>query len=83
MATAECVFSRRWAPRPISKGTRPQSDAGINGDSGGAGRKALSAEDDAKLIFGAVFSLRNLARKIGGEENEYVCWLELVTPSIH
>jgi hypothetical protein len=33
------------------------------------GRKALSREDDAKLIFGVVFSLRNIVRNIGGEDN--------------
>lgn len=35
------------------------------------GRKALSREDDAKLIFGVVFSLRNIVRNIGGEDNRY------------
>ena len=33
------------------------------------GRKGLSHEDDAKLIFGAVFSLRNLVRRLGDEDN--------------
>jgi trafficking protein particle complex subunit 1 len=31
----------------------------------------LSAEDDAKLIFGTVFSLRNMVRKLGGEDDRY------------
>ena len=35
--------------------------------------KALSAEDDAKLIFGTVFSLRNMVKKLGGPDDEYVC----------
>ena len=34
-------------------------------------RQALSAEDDAKLIFGTVFSLRNMVRKLGGEDDRY------------
>jgi hypothetical protein len=34
-------------------------------------RKALSKEDDAKLVFGAVFSLRNMVRRLGGEEDRY------------
>jgi trafficking protein particle complex subunit 1 len=34
-------------------------------------RPALSAEDDAKLIFGTVFSLRNMVRKLGGEDDRY------------
>lgn len=33
--------------------------------------KALSAEDDAKLIFGTIFSLRNMVRKLGGEDERY------------
>ena len=34
--------------------------------------KALSAEDDAKLIFGTVFSLRNMVRKLGGVDDKWV-----------
>jgi len=33
--------------------------------------KGLSAEDDAKLIFGTIFSLRNMAKKLGGQEDKY------------
>jgi hypothetical protein len=70
----ECIFSKRWAPRPTSKSSRPHSDTSAlsNGDGSGAGRKQLSTADDAKLIFGVVFSLRNMSRKIGGEDNKYV-----------
>ena len=32
----------------------------------------LSAEDDAKLVFGTIFSLRNLVRKLGGPDDKYV-----------
>ena len=32
---------------------------------------ALSAEDDAKLVFGTIFSLRNMVRKLGGPEDRY------------
>jgi hypothetical protein len=34
-----------------------------------SGRKELSHEDDAKLIFGVVFSLRKLVKQLGGEDN--------------
>jgi hypothetical protein len=71
----ECIFSKRWTARPTSsKGGRPQSDASTlsNGDAGGAGRKQLSTADDAKLIFGVIFSLRNMVQKIGGEDNKLV-----------
>jgi trafficking protein particle complex subunit 1 len=32
----------------------------------------LSAQDDAKLIFGTIFSLRNMVRKLGGPDDRYV-----------
>jgi len=35
----------------------------------GVNRKALSNEDDAKLIFGTVFSLRRMVRQLGGEDD--------------
>lgn len=35
----------------------------------GVSRKTLSTEDDAKLIFGTVFSLRRLVRQLGGEDD--------------
>ncbi len=39
--------------------------------------RELSAEDDAKLVFGTVFSLRNMVRKLGGEDDRWVCaWVE-------
>ncbi|CAD0113814.1 unnamed protein product [Aureobasidium uvarum] len=31
--------------------------------------KALSNEDDAKLIFGSIFSLRRMVRQLGGEDD--------------
>lgn len=33
-----------------------------------------SAANDAKLIFGAVFSLRNMARKLGGEDDAFISY---------
>ena len=37
-----------------------------------AGR--LSAQDDAKLIFGTIFSLRNMVRKLGGDEDNFISY---------
>jgi hypothetical protein len=31
----------------------------------------LSAEDDTKLVFGTVYSLRNMVRKLGGDDDKY------------
>lgn len=70
---AECIYKRRWLPPSISttgKTSRPSSQAYINGTTQRG--TTLSAEDDAKLIFGAVFSLRNMVRKLGGEDDRSV-----------
>ena len=50
---------------------------GPNGERSGSatvptGPRALSAEDDAKLVFGTVFSLRGMVRKLGGDTDRYV-----------
>lgn len=33
-----------------------------------------AGDDDAKLVFGTVFSLRNMVRKLGGEEDNFVSY---------
>ena len=78
---AECIYSRLWArqDRPISSGgapARPISDssAASNGATpdiapARARPTRLSAQDDAKLIFGTIFSLRNMVRKLGGQDD--------------
>lgn len=68
---AECIYKRRWQGRPTSitsKSSLPASQLQQANNAGGASR---SADDDAKLIFGTVFSLRNMARKLGGEDDRY------------
>ncbi|KAL0473747.1 TRAPP complex subunit [Neurospora intermedia] len=35
---------------------------------------ANKASDDAKLIFGTVFSLRNMVRKLGGEDDAFISY---------
>lgn len=67
--TAECIYKRQWLPPSISttgKTSRPSSQTYVNGSS--QSRGALSG-DDAKLVFGTVFSLRNMVRKLGGEDD--------------
>ena len=36
--------------------------------------RGRSASDDAKLIFGTVFSLRGMVRKLGGDDDAFVCF---------
>ena len=65
MKSAECIYKKKWTPRPTSTSKTVQ----INGASDN--QKTLSAEDDAKLVFGTIFSLRNLVKKIGGPDDRY------------
>ncbi|KAK9436206.1 Transport protein particle subunit [Metarhizium brunneum] len=37
-------------------------------------RITTSASDDAKLIFGTVFSLRNMVRKLGGDDDAFISY---------
>lgn len=53
----------------------PGSDALAGARAGGPARSsaaALSDADDARLVFGTVYSLRNMVRKLGGEEDSFV-----------
>ena len=83
---AECIYSKLWhlaapasASAPsVTKPSRPISDssAASNGpvpDLGPARARPvrLSAQDDAKLIFGTIFSLRNMVRKLGGPDDRW------------
>lgn len=62
----ECIYSKKWFP------TRPLSASSADLPLPSRKRTALSAQDDAKLIFGTVFSLRNITRKLGGPDDKYV-----------
>ena len=71
---AECIYSKRWAQRPLSQSLKTaQRQSGASALSAdnipGVNPKALSKEDDAKLIFGAIFSLRRMVRQLGGEDD--------------
>lgn len=68
---AECTYKKRWAPRLESSSKAPQS----NGLSDVQSQfKGLSAEDDAKLVFGTIFSLRNMVRKLGGPDDNFISY---------
>ncbi|OAL50909.1 snare-like protein [Pyrenochaeta sp. DS3sAY3a] len=75
----ECIYSRRWTPRPTSSSkaaARPQSGSSItsNGETPVSTRKQMSQSDDEKLIFGLVFSLRNLVTKLGGQDDTFLSY---------
>ncbi|SLM39008.1 trapp complex subunit [Lasallia pustulata] len=68
---ADCIYKKKWIPRPISSSAQSQS----NGLANNAPQpNALSAEDDAKLIFGTIFSLRNMVRKLGGPDDNFISY---------
>lgn len=68
---AECIYKKRWLPSASSstiKSPRPNSQTSYTNGTVQS-RATLSAEDDAKLIFGTIYSLRNMVRKLGGEDD--------------
>ncbi|BDD61995.1 TRAPP subunit bet5 [Monascus purpureus] len=76
---AECIYRRRWLPRPASivgKSSRPTSDTPTlsNGISPALEKLGRTADDDAKLVFGTVFSLRNMVRKLGGDDDSFISY---------
>ncbi|CZR59154.1 related to multiple myeloma protein 2 [Phialocephala subalpina] len=86
----ECIYSRLWArqpDRPISSGPPPSRPISTSSTSSAPITLAptnelhpprrstrLSAQDDAKLIFGTIFSLRNMVRKLGGPEDSFISY---------
>jgi len=50
----------------------PQSGGGLtgNGEAKIITRRQRSKADDGKLIFGVIFSLRNMVRRLGGDDDE-------------
>lgn len=71
--TAECIYSKSWLPASVA---RPGSSGAAGGASAATGPVLAPAHatssDDAKLIFGTVFSLRNMARKLGGDDDAFI-----------
>jgi trafficking protein particle complex subunit 1 len=74
------VYSKLWisAPPPVSSsegggapGTAPQPPAAVAAPTANSIKRA---GDDAKLIFGTVFSLRNMARKLGGDDDAFISY---------
>ncbi|KAF2680227.1 trafficking protein-like protein particle complex subunit 1 [Lentithecium fluviatile CBS 122367] len=74
----ECIYSRRWTPaRPASAGsktTRPQSGSSITSNGDATPAQNRKQADDEKLIFGLVFSLRNMIQKLGGEDDTFLSY---------
>ncbi|KAK2749874.1 TRAPP subunit bet5 [Myotisia sp. PD_48] len=76
---AECIYKRQW-PASLtsssSKETHPTSDPAAVSN-GVPGARTFTGGADTRLIFGAVYSLRNMTRKLGGEDDRvgsFVCY---------
>ncbi|EXJ87047.1 hypothetical protein A1O3_04004 [Capronia epimyces CBS 606.96] len=75
---AACIYKKTWLPssfsssvtpaRPSSQPSQPYVNGGLQA------RAALSADNDAKLVFGTVFSLRTMVRKLGGEDDSFLSY---------
>ncbi|KAK1509748.1 sybindin-like family protein [Colletotrichum tamarilloi] len=75
----ECIYSKTWLPAERPPSQQPPSSAGTGAappPSQQLGRRSQvnSAKDDAKLIFGTVFSLRNMVRKLGGDDHAFISY---------
>ncbi|KAI2642702.1 Sybindin-like protein [Xylaria nigripes] len=82
----ECIYSKQWlqtaTPTPPTLTTHPsdqsqqqqQQTAAPAAEQPPAPTKQRrnKSADDAKLIFGTVFSLRNMVRKLGGEDDAFI-----------
>lgn len=69
---AECIYTKRWRDTMpgSAKSARPLSQSTI-AKVASTTKAGLAADDDAKLIFGTVYSLRNMVKKLGGEDDRY------------
>ncbi|KAH6654320.1 Longin-like domain-containing protein [Truncatella angustata] len=82
----ECIYTKLWlAPSGSSSDLVPpppsSSSAAGTAPAPTAQQKSQKltqtqrrANDDAKLIFGTVFSLRNMARKLGGDDDAFISY---------
>lgn len=75
-STAECIYTKIWlsAPPPAlsSDGAPPPPPAVLTAQQ--KSNLTRKANDDAKLIFGTVFSLRNMVRKLGGDDDAFISY---------
>ncbi|KAL2123262.1 hypothetical protein VTJ04DRAFT_3717 [Mycothermus thermophilus] len=61
-------------PLPSSTVAAPAPTASARRSVVPAPSSSTAADNDAKLIFGTVFSLRNMVRKLGGEDDAFVSY---------
>ncbi|KAG6014050.1 hypothetical protein E4U41_004931, partial [Claviceps citrina] len=69
----ECIYAKSWLPSsrpPPSRAADSVATAAANTNT----KTKTHQTDDTKLIFGTVFSLRNMARKLGGDDDAFISY---------
>lgn len=78
LSLGNCVYSKDWhrdrqdqRPQSISQAEQLNRQGGAFAEFGRVRPSTVTstAEDDAKLVFGVVFSLRNMTRKLTDEDS--------------
>lgn len=67
----ECIYSKLWlttSPNSALPGGAQQQPVATTPEA------RNRASNDAKLIFGTVFSLRNMVRKLGGDDDAFISY---------
>ncbi|KAK6521611.1 TRAPP subunit bet5 [Arthrobotrys conoides] len=78
----ECIYIRQWlntassAAQPLSRPVTASSAATVAtsvAEKPTSGSR-LSIAEQAKLVFGVIFSLRNMVKKLCGPEDSFLCY---------
>ncbi|CAK3837586.1 Transport particle subunit bet5 [Lecanosticta acicola] len=81
----ECIYSKRWTNFPHARNSAAAASGPNNNNTTNTNtlshrelplstKQAAKASDDAKLIFGTIFSLRRMARQLGGAEDQFLSY---------
>ncbi|KAK4501954.1 hypothetical protein PRZ48_007764 [Zasmidium cellare] len=73
----ECIYSKRWTtPPPSNPSAQSQRPSLPNGTAATniASKRATKDDNDAKLIFGTIFSLRRMVRQLGGQDDLFLSY---------
>ncbi|TKA78031.1 hypothetical protein B0A55_02118 [Friedmanniomyces simplex] len=73
----ECIYSKRFTQQPSPpRTTNPAASTLPNGGTTvpASLRQANKDSDDAKLVFGTVFSLRRMCRQLGGVDDQFLSY---------
>ncbi|KAF2170991.1 hypothetical protein M409DRAFT_63987 [Zasmidium cellare ATCC 36951] len=74
----ECIYSKRWTTPPSQTSQTQRTTHGSlpNGTTTTAisSKRANKDTNDAKLIFGTIFSLRRMVRQLGGQDDLFLSY---------